>query len=238
MPSIPESMQDVMQVCRNGHVITDLLRTCPERALTHCHRCGAATIDRCPTCGHELPGAIAVPGLQPIGVRQPPCYCPTCGAAFPWTKRARPPVRDALVVLETLLRRLPRVIRELRVRQGDRPPFRVVDERDLEDLVRALLPLHFDGIRPECRTPSYAAVTRTDFVLAPERIAVTVKLAGPRVADELREDAVYYHRQRTCRTLVAMIYDPEAALRETPALPGVNAEWAEDLEVRCVLAVP
>ena len=56
-------MQDVMQVCRNGHVITDLLRTCPERGQTHCDRCGAATIEQCLTCGQSLPGAIAVPGL-------------------------------------------------------------------------------------------------------------------------------------------------------------------------------
>ncbi len=89
MSSIAESVQDVMQVCRNGHVITDRLHSCPESGLAHCDRCGAATLDHCLTCGRELPGAIAVPGLQPIGVRQPPCYCPTCGVAFPWTARSR-----------------------------------------------------------------------------------------------------------------------------------------------------
>jgi hypothetical protein len=45
------AVQDVMQVCRNGHVITGLLRTCPERGLSHCDRCGAPTLDRCLTYG-------------------------------------------------------------------------------------------------------------------------------------------------------------------------------------------
>src|SRR5260370_35887982 len=88
MSTTDVSGPDVMQVCRNGHVITDLLRSSPERGLTHCDRCGAATIDRCQTCGRELPGAIAVPGLQPVGARRPPLFCPDCGAAFPWTERA------------------------------------------------------------------------------------------------------------------------------------------------------
>jgi len=224
-----------MQVCRNGHVITDLLRSCPERSLAHCDRCGAATIDRCLTCGRELPGATVVPGLQPVGVRQPPSYCATCGAAFPWTKQRRPPKTEALTILETMLRRLPRVIRQLRVRHGDRPPFRVVDEKDLEDLLRSLLPLYFDDIRPECRTPRYAADTRTDFLLAAERIAITVKLAQPRILEQLPEDAAYYRRERKCRTLVVFVYDSEASLRELCVPPVTGVEEGEEPEVRCVV---
>src|SRR6266545_3402472 len=51
--------QDVLQVCRNGHVITDRLRTCPEQALGHCDRCGAAAV----AVAQRLFGA----GPQPIG---------------------------------------------------------------------------------------------------------------------------------------------------------------------------
>jgi len=235
MSHIVENMQDVMQVCRRGHVITDLLRSCPERSLTHCDRCGAITLERCPTCGRELPGALIVPGLQPIGARQPPAYCATCGAAFPWTKQRHRPKTEALAVLENMLERLPQVIRQLRVRHSDRPPFRVADEKDLEDLLRSLLPLHFDDIRPECRTPSYAAGTRTDFLLAAERIAIAIKLAQPRILEQLPEDAAYYRRERKCRTLVAFIYDPEASLREPCAPPAPGAEDDEEPEVRCVI---
>jgi REase_DpnII-MboI/Uncharacterized protein conserved in bacteria (DUF2321) len=232
--------QDVMQVCRNGHVITDLLRTYPERGLTHCDRCGAATVECCLTCGRELPGAVYVPGLLPVGGRQPPWYCATCGAPFPWADRPSPAAPGTLALLEPLLRRLPRVVRQLRVRQGDRPPFRVEDERDLEDLLRALLPLHFDDIRPEGRTPRYAPGTRTDFLLAAEGTAVTAKYARPGVrepqlAEQLREDADYW-RQRACRTLAGFVYDPEGLLRQPAVLETAWSVREEDFEVRCVIA--
>src|SRR5438105_2890831 len=122
MTTTDDSATDVMQVCRNGHVITDLLLSNPERGRTHCDRCGTTTLDRCETCGRELPGAIAVPGLQPLGARRPPLYCCDCGAAFPWTERPRVAASAALANLENLLQRLPRVVRQLRVRHDDRPP--------------------------------------------------------------------------------------------------------------------
>jgi hypothetical protein len=236
MTATHEPLQDVMQVCRNGHVITDLLRTCPERTLTHCDRCGADTIDRCPTCGQELPGAFLVPGLQPVGSRQRPQYCAACGVAFPWAKRAAPSGQGALATLESFLGRLPLVIRQLRVRHGERLPFRVEDAWDLEDLLRALLPLKFDDIRPQCRTPRYAATTRTDFLLAPEGIAVLAKLARePGLAEQLREDAAHYRAWGGCPMLVAYIHDPEGLLREPPLVPGQAGGADEGPEVRCVV---
>src|SRR5262249_7325985 len=105
MNTIAPCYADVMQVCRNGHVITDLLHTFPERALGHCDRCGAVTMDCCTTCGQEIPGAVYIPEAAPIGVRRPPEYCSACGAAFPWTVRRRPPrAPSALAMLESLLR--------------------------------------------------------------------------------------------------------------------------------------
>src|SRR5437763_1122691 len=144
---IADRDHDVMQVCVNGHVITDLLYSQPDTGRTHCDRCGAATLERCRTCGRELPGAIPVPGLIPVGERRPPQHCPTCGASFPWSARPGRAWQPApLAVLEGKLRRLPLVARQLRCRHGERPPFRVDDGYDLEDLVRALLPLHFDDV--------------------------------------------------------------------------------------------
>lgn len=234
MSPIETSVQDVMQVCRNGHIITDRLHSCPERARTHCDRCGAVTLERCPTCGHDLPGAFVVPGLHPLGVGPPPRYCATCGVAFSWTKQTQPPKREAVRVLEDLLRRLPLAIRQLRVRHTDRPPFRVEDERDLEDLLRAILPLRFDDVRPESRTPRYADLTRTDFLLASEGVALTVKCVQPSLGEQLREDAAYHRREGKVRVLVAYVHDPQATLREPPLWrpPG---EDDDELEVRCVL---
>ena len=243
MSAIETSEQDVMQVCRNGHVITDQLRSCPETGLSHCHRCGAATIDHCETCGREMPGALAASGLRPVGVRQPPHYCPTCGAAFPWTKRQRPPRTEPLAVLENVLHRLPRVIRQLRVRHGDRPPFRVLDEIDLEDLLRALLPLHFDDVRPEGRTPRYSAGTRTDFLLPDARLALTIKFPRPdtrtpTLHEQVREDALYYQQEKKCRTLVIFVYDPEGAFHERTLPEEITSPFAPELELRLLVSTP
>lgn len=232
-------ISDVMQVCLNGHVITDRLRTFPEQALPRCDRCGAATISHCQTCGRELPGAFAVPGLEPIGVLRPPRYCPTCGAAFPWTDPASTPLTPPLVQLQNLLHRLPLVIRQLRTRQQNRPAFRVEDELDLEDLVRSLLPLYFDDIRPETRTPKYSTRTRTDFLLAPERIAVTVKLASSVaglswLVEQFEEDAAYYRTQGRCATVVGFVHDPQRLLREPQALETACARLHRP-DVLCVV---
>jgi hypothetical protein len=246
MKTIERSSQDVMQVCRNGHVITDLLQTYPERGLAHCDRCGATTLDRCPTCGHSLLGATHVPGMVPLGTLAAPECCASCGAAFPWSKKlTRPAAVDALAALETLLRRLPHTIRQLRTRQGNRPPFRVEDECDLEDLLRAVLPLQFDHVRTESRTPAYAAFTRTDFRLGNEEgvfaTALTAKVmsratTGDRLLEQWRVDVTCYQGQRDIRTLVGLVYDPEGLLREPRQLEAAWARASEELRLRCVIA--
>jgi hypothetical protein len=232
--------QDVMLVCRNGHVITDRLRGCPEQALSHCDRCGAATLSRCLTCGQELPGALPLPGPVPIGSRRPPSYCGQCGAPFPWAPRSRP-AADAVSTMERLLRRLPLVARQLRARQGDRPPFRVEAQGDLEDLVRALLPVHFDDALPEGRTPAYTPGRRTDFVLAGGALALTAKLLPPgagedRLTAELAEDIAYYQARPGCRALVCFVFDPEGRLPDPGRLEAAWSRPHDELDVRLVVA--
>lgn len=239
--SDPAGETDVMQVCRNGHVITDLLRGYPERGLSHCDACGATTIDHCGTCGEAIPGSVYVPGLTPAGVRPPPQFCANCGAPFPWATRPRRPPSQALAALEVMLRRLPRVIRELRWRHGAGAPLLVETERDLEDLLRAMLCLHCDDVQPETRTPRYACGTRTDHLLTKERIAVCAKLASqqlqsPQIAEQIREDADYYGKQASLRKLIALVYDPEGLLRQPEVLERAWSSEEPNLDVRCVIA--
>jgi hypothetical protein len=231
-----------MQVCRNGHVITDLLGAFPERARSHCDRCGAETLTRCPTCGQPLPGAVLVPGLVPVGSRSAPAHCAACGAAFPWAHRPAPDadLGAPLGVLDRLLRRLPLVVRQLRTRRGSRTPFTVNDEYDLEDLVRSLLPLHFDDVRLLSRTPAYAAATRTDFLLAGNALSLTVKRRDRGGADEelavqLQVDAAFYQQQPGCQALVGFVYDPEGLVHEPHRC---ETAWVagQPLPVRCVIA--
>jgi hypothetical protein len=132
------------------------------------------------------------------------------------------------------------VARQLRDRHQDRPPFRLDDDYDLADLLRALLPLHFDDIRYERRTPLYAAAARTDFLLAPSAIAVTAKRVQPELRqDGLREqllEDIGYYRRHNCRTLVACIYDPERLLFDPGQLEKAWAGLSDDLPVKPVIA--
>ncbi len=233
--------QDVMQVCRNGHVVTDLLHVYPDRGLNHCDRCGAPTLDRCPTCGRELPGAVYVPGMVPVGRLEPPRFCADCGAAFPWSANSPQPPSDGWNNLENLLRRLPQVARQLRVRHGDRPAFRITDDRDLEDLVRSLLPLQFDDVRPQCRTPSYSPCTITDFLLEPTATVVNVKrtrktLGESELGRQLDEDRAYYEARLPRGVLACLIYDPELVLHEPEKLEAMWSKPREELTVHTVVS--
>jgi hypothetical protein len=242
MSAITDASRDVLLVCANGHVLTDRLRAQPDQQRGHCDRCGAPTLSRCRTCGAELPGAPAVLGLEPVGRGSPPRYCSACGAAFPWTKTARPvPPGTTLAALEHLLRRLPRTIRELRLQAKIRPPFRLDDERDLEYLLRALLPLCCDDVRLHGRTPRYALFARTDFVLMPAQIALTVKLVTgrggeQRLHEQVTEDADYYSRQANCRVLIVLVYDAPALLPCPEDFERQLSASGDGVEVRCVVA--
>lgn len=239
---IDNPLQDVMQVCGNGHVITDLLHAYPDRGLSHCDRCGAVTVDRCATCGMEIPGAVHVPGLVPVGKSLPPEFCSACGAPFPWSRKSElGEASDPITKLDRLLRRLPLVIRQLRSRHINRPAFQVADERDLEDLLRTLLPIFFNDIRPESRTPPYDCGTRTDFRLEPEGIVLTIKRATLRdcekqLGEQLQEDVIYYERDGSCRIVVGFIHDPECFLRDPGQLESMWSKPQDRIELRCVIA--
>ena len=213
-------LQDRMLVCRAGHLITDRLTSRPDLRLPRCDHCGADTLDRCDTCGTLLAGARPSDGLDPIGSR-PPRVCTTCGSAFPWSKLDDPPGDEALEKLEHLLRRLPRVVRELR------------PAPDLDALIRAVLHIHFDDVRPEARTPRYASGNCTAFVLPEVEAVLVAHRAGPGIGEvELtrrRAEDVEALRGR-CRTLVFFVFDPERRLPER-----LEAVWS-DARVRCVVA--
>jgi hypothetical protein len=145
-----------------------------------------------------------------------------------------------MAILESLVRRLPRVARQLRDRQGERPPFRVDDEHDLEDLLRALLPLHFEDVRYERRTPRYAPGSRTDFLLSPSGIALTAKRMKPTLCPEhLREqlcEDIAYYQPKNCRSLVACIFDPESLLAGPQQLETAWSALSDELRVRPMIA--
>lgn len=84
-----ESWYDTAQICLNGHVITESLKTSPARAQAFCSECGAATISACPSCNEPIRGYYHIPGTIGFGrMSGTPSFCHACGAMFPWLTAA------------------------------------------------------------------------------------------------------------------------------------------------------
>src|SRR5439155_17109168 len=102
-----------------------------------------------------------------------------------------------------------------------------------------------DDVRPLSRTPSYAAATRTDFLLVSPPGGRAIALTAKWVAADLNaaglkrqwdEDVKYYEGRRDCRLLVGLVYDPEGRLAEPAALETAWSRPQGDVELRCIVA--
>lgn len=111
-------------------------------------------------------------------------------------------------------RRFPLFVERLSSRQRGRAPIQIQDEYDVQDMLHALLKLHFDNVRPEEHTPSYGgSSSRVDFFLPNERIVVEAKmtranLGQKEVVDQLIIDATRYAQMDGVDTLICLVYDP------------------------------
>ena len=136
-------------------------------------------------------------------------------SALAETWQVNRPERDAVALVENVCRRFPLFARQINIRYESRPGFRIKDEYDVQDLLHALLLLHFDDVRPEEVTPSYAGnSSRMDFLLKSEKLVVEAKmtrknLGQKEVANQLIEDKERYRTHPDCGTLVCLVYDPE-----------------------------
>jgi len=123
--------------------------------------------------------------------------------------------QDPLLLLEQTCSRFHLVARQLRSRYGDRNTLSVADEYDVQDLLHALLWLHFEDVRAEEWTPSYAGkASRMDFLLKTEQIVVETKKTRPsltakEVGSELIEDIARYEKHPDCSALVCFVYDTD-----------------------------
>lgn len=120
--------------------------------------------------------------------------------------------------LENLFIKFHRVARQLRSRHANRPTLTINDEYDVQDLLHALLLIHFNDVRAEEWTPSYAGgAVRVDFLLKDCKTFVEVKKTRPSMTAkdlgvQLLIDREKYKAHPDCEKLYCFVYDPEGHL--------------------------
>ena len=121
-------------------------------------------------------------------------------------------------ILNTIFSRFHKIARQLRNRYDHRNTLEIEDEYDVQDLLHALLHLHFNDIRAEEWTPSYAGKSaRVDFLLKNEKVVIEVKktrqgLTDKELGDQLIIDVDRYRAHPDCDRLICFVYDPEGRI--------------------------
>jgi hypothetical protein len=125
----------------------------------------------------------------------------------------------AAISVAAILRRFNQAARALQGRQRGRDDFEITDEYDVQDLVHAILRLHFEDVRPEESAPTYAGgASRIDFLLKREQVVVEVKmtranLRDREVGEELAIDVIRYRTHPDAKVLLCFVYDPERRIQ-------------------------
>jgi hypothetical protein len=156
------------------------------------------------------------------------------------TNEPTPP--DAVQLVQQLCVKFHAVARQLRDRHGKRDTLDVNDEYDVQDLLHAILTIHFDDIRPEEWTPSYAGGSaRVDFLLKKEQTVIEVKktrkgLEAKQLGDELLIDIGRYHAHPDCKTLICFVYDPDGRIANPRGIENDLNRQHEKLQVKVIIA--
>jgi len=125
---------------------------------------------------------------------------------------------DPLELVKSVCRRFHLVARQLRLRGEYRATLDVEDEFDVQDLLHALLRLHFDDIETDEWVPSYSnGSPRIMFLVNDGRLGVVVKktrtgLNAKDLAEQLRIDVDHCRTLKRCSTLLCFVYDPEGRI--------------------------
>lgn len=126
--------------------------------------------------------------------------------------------------LVKILSRFHKFARQLKRRHDDRYTIIIDDEYDVQDLVHAILRLHFEDVRAEEYTPSYGgSSSRIDFLIKDESIGVEIKktrhgLRDRELGEQLIIDKERYKSHHNCKNLICFIYDPDGLISNPPGL--------------------
>ena len=159
-----------------------------------------------------------------------------------WDNRIIADNIDCLSTIEHICNRFHFVVRQLRSRHDNRSTLDVEDEYDVQDLLHAILMLHFDDIRPEEGTPSSAGSnSRMDFLLKQEQIVIEVKKARNRLrAKELGEQLIVdierYRTHPDCQTPICFVYDPGGQITNPRGIENDLSRDQEGLSVKVIIS--
>lgn len=132
--------------------------------------------------------------------------------------------RETLTILTKIARNFDACARQLLKRHANRKGFRINDEYDLQDLLQAILRLHFDDVREEEYGPSVAGKHgRMDFLLPQYRIAVETKMARKglgraELITELAQDSIRFRKHPELEHLFCFVYDPQRRCHNPSAI--------------------
>lgn len=123
-------------------------------------------------------------------------------------------------------------------RHDNRETLIITDEFDVQDFIHSLLKIHFDDIRPEEYTPSYAgSASRIDFLLKDEKILLEVKYAtsnlkDSKIGEQLIVDIEKYKSHPDCETLLCFVYNPNFNIKNPYGLEKDLSGKKEKLDVQ------
>lgn len=161
----------------------------------------------------------------------------TIQASVEETWKAPRNTQTAAALVRTICNRFTIVANGLTKRHDNRATISITDEYDVQDLLGALLKLHFTDVRPEEWTPSYGGnASRMDFLLKPEQVVVEAKMTrkglGQReLVTQLAEDILRYQSHQDCKTLICFVHDPTGKCTSPTALENDLTKNHNGLEV-------
>lgn len=147
-------------------------------------------------------------------------------------------------IIEQILTKFDRSVRQLRRRHNNRPTIDAKDEYDVQDILHTILKCYFEDVRPEEYCPSYAgSSSRIDFLLKTERIIIeakyaTSKLKDKKIGEQLIIDIKRYETHPDCNTLFCFVYDPDGNITNPIALENdlSGQHGKNNLKVKVVIS--
>lgn len=159
--------------------------------------------------------------------------------AFSKLKPSSPNDIDADLLLSHIFNNFSRFVHQLRRKRHNGRDCFISDEYDVQDLLHALLKLHFDDVRAEDWTPQNSGSNnRIDFLINDNQTAIEVKYAkdshkDKQIGDELIIDIAKYSKHPNCKSLYCFVYDPDYCIGNPKGLENdLNNNSTDEFKVK------